>query len=103
MGKGDKKTRRGKIILGTYGVRRPKKKADKAEIKPSIASTKKEVKEKKPVREKSEAKEGKTVAEVREPRVAKEKAAVKTPKVPKEKKEASEVVEEAKSKKVKKG
>ncbi|NLJ44933.1 MAG: 30S ribosomal protein THX, partial [Bacteroidales bacterium] len=24
MGKGDKKTRRGKIIIGTYGVRRPK-------------------------------------------------------------------------------
>lgn len=27
MGKGDKKTKRGKIIMGTYGVRRPKKKA----------------------------------------------------------------------------
>jgi len=26
MGKGDKKSRRGKIILGTYGVRRPRKK-----------------------------------------------------------------------------
>lgn len=25
MGKGDKKTRRGKITLGTYGVRRPRK------------------------------------------------------------------------------
>jgi ribosomal small subunit protein bTHX len=25
MGKGDKKSRRGKIILGTYGVRRPRK------------------------------------------------------------------------------
>ncbi len=24
MGKGDKKTRRGKIFMGTYGVRRPK-------------------------------------------------------------------------------
>ena len=26
MGKGDKKTRRGKITIGSYGVRRPKKK-----------------------------------------------------------------------------
>jgi 30S ribosomal protein S31 len=26
MGKGDKKTKRGKITMGSYGVRRPKKK-----------------------------------------------------------------------------
>jgi 30S ribosomal protein S31 len=26
MGKGDKKTRRGKIAIGTYGKRRPRKK-----------------------------------------------------------------------------
>ncbi len=26
MGKGDKRTKRGKIYCGTYGVRRPKKK-----------------------------------------------------------------------------
>ena len=26
MGKGDKKTKRGKIIMGTFGVRRPRKK-----------------------------------------------------------------------------
>jgi 30S ribosomal protein S31 len=25
MGKGDKKTKRGKIIIGSYGVRRPRK------------------------------------------------------------------------------
>ncbi|MDG1653524.1 MAG: 30S ribosomal protein THX [Flavobacteriaceae bacterium] len=29
MGKGDKKTRRGKIIKGSNGVRRPKKKVEK--------------------------------------------------------------------------
>ncbi len=29
MGKGDKKTKRGKIINGTYGVRRRKKKDSK--------------------------------------------------------------------------
>ena len=34
MGKGDKKTRRGKIILGSYGVRRPRKKKDKPETIP---------------------------------------------------------------------
>jgi 30S ribosomal protein S31 len=27
MGKGDKKTKRGKIILGSFGVRRPRKKS----------------------------------------------------------------------------
>ena len=36
MGKGDKKTRRGKIILGTFGVRRRRKKDDKQDIKPVI-------------------------------------------------------------------
>ena len=39
MGKGDKKSRRGKIILGSFGVRRPRKK--KTII---ISKTKKEVK-----------------------------------------------------------
>ena len=29
MGKGDKRTKRGKISRGTYGVRRPKKKTKK--------------------------------------------------------------------------
>ena len=33
MGKGDKKTKKGKITLGTFGVRRPKK-ANKQTIKP---------------------------------------------------------------------
>ena len=47
MGKGDKKTRRGKIILGTYGVRRPRKKTDKPEIKPVKQVMVKEPKEKK--------------------------------------------------------
>ncbi|HAH58931.1 MAG TPA: 30S ribosomal protein THX, partial [Bacteroidales bacterium] len=27
MGKGDKKTKRGKIIMGSHGVRRPRKKS----------------------------------------------------------------------------
>lgn len=29
MGKGDKKSKKGKIHIGTYGVRRPRKKAAK--------------------------------------------------------------------------
>ncbi|UCE51447.1 MAG: 30S ribosomal protein THX [Desulfobacterales bacterium] len=33
MGKGDKKTKRGKIFRGTYGVRRPRKKKKKSEAK----------------------------------------------------------------------
>lgn len=31
MGKGDKKTKRGKIVNGSYGKRRPSKKAKKQE------------------------------------------------------------------------
>ena len=60
MGKGDKKSRRGKIILGTYGVRRLRKKADKAAIKP-----KEVVMPPKPSREKKE----KPQPEVKETRV----------------------------------
>ena len=41
MGKGDKKTKRGKIIMGSYGVRRPKK--DKKYVAPEPV---KEVKKK---------------------------------------------------------
>jgi 30S ribosomal protein S31 len=42
MGKGDKKTKRGKIIMGSYGVRRPKRRKQTmvAEIKPVVAKTK---------------------------------------------------------------
>jgi len=37
MGKGDKKTKRGKIIRGTFGVRRPKiKKRTKPETKINV-------------------------------------------------------------------
>ncbi len=34
MGKGDKKTRRGKLFMGTYGVSRPKKTDSKPVVKP---------------------------------------------------------------------
>lgn len=39
MGKGDKKTKRGKIIIGSHGVRRPKKK--KASPEPVVKPVKK--------------------------------------------------------------
>ena len=66
MGKGDKKTRRGKIILGSYGVRRPRKKNDKPEVKPVKTILLKEPKDKKPVKEKKEVKETAAVKEVLE-------------------------------------
>jgi ribosomal small subunit protein bTHX len=76
MGKGDKKTRRGKIILGTYGVRRRRKKINKPEIKNVIPPKAKEIKEKKPLREKKEAPEVKAAAvetaEVKEVMIPKE-------------------------------
>jgi 30S ribosomal protein S31 len=104
MGKGDKKSRRGKIILGTFGVRRRRKKADKPDIKPLSGVIEKELKDKKPVRAKTEVKEVKPVAEVKETKVIKEKTAVKVPKVAKEKKEVTKekVAEEPKAKKEKK-
>ena len=58
MGKGDKKTRRGKIVLGTYGVRRRRKKGAILS-KPSKTAREKETPRKRPVREKSEVKAGK--------------------------------------------
>lgn len=90
MGKGDKKSRRGKIIIGTYGVRRPKNKAKSLEnksdstekdIKTKVKKTlpeKKEVKEKKEIKEKAEIKEPKAVKEKKE-----NHAEIKTKAVPK--------------------
>lgn len=80
MGKGDKKTRRGKIILGSFGVRRPRKNNIKPAVKPE-----------KDVR----AKEEKTavvkeVKETKPSRPAGEKPATKSPKPAKEKKEIKE-------------
>ncbi|HRG39382.1 MAG TPA: 30S ribosomal protein THX [Bacteroidia bacterium] len=43
MGKGDKKSRKGKITMGSYGVTRPRKKATKSATKaaPKKAAAKK--------------------------------------------------------------
>jgi ribosomal small subunit protein bTHX len=62
MGKGDKKTKRGKIIAGSYGVRRPKKSTTSHVEIPKPEKVKKtpakeaEVEEKKPVVKKTTTK-----------------------------------------------
>ncbi len=73
MGKGDKKTKRGKIILGSSGIKRPK---NKKKILPSIVAQKpikKEVAEPKPAKkEKVETAEVKPVAKKTTAKKAKE-------------------------------
>lgn len=49
MGKGDKKSKRGKIIIGSYGVRRRKKNAVRVVIKKKPETKTKEEKKVKPV------------------------------------------------------
>ena len=102
MGKGDKKTRRGKIILGTFGARRRRKVAYAKEIAPPVATSVKEVKEKKPVKEKAEVDETKIASETKDVKPAREKAAPKAVKVAKDKKEPAEITVESKPKKEKK-
>lgn len=36
MGKGDKKSKRGKIVIGSYGVRRPRKKKNTMAVAPEV-------------------------------------------------------------------
>ena len=93
MGKGDKKSRRGKIILGTFGVRRRRKDADKVEIKPSRPENKslsEDIETSKPSREvrkpKAPAKPKKEATEVKETRPVKETGKSSEPKTPKAKK-----------------
>lgn len=86
MGKGDKKSRRGKIILGTYGVRRPKKKAETAPEPQKVVAAQKPVKEKK---EKAVAEVKETKAPVvreHKPKTDKAEKAEKAEKPKKEKK-----------------
>ena len=99
MGKGDKKSRRGKIILGSYGVRRPRKGHDKPVVKSVKEIVVKEPKDKKPLKEKKEPKEvvaAKEIIEIsevkapvkpKEAKAVKEKVEAKTPKAAKEKTE----------------
>lgn len=50
MGKGDRKSRRGKIFVGSYGVRRPRKKTAVSENKSSGKLKDKRVKDTKPAK-----------------------------------------------------
>ena len=52
MGKGDKKTKRGKILMGSHGVRRPRRKSGR--VVPLVAI--KEEKPAEPIKEKATAK-----------------------------------------------
>jgi|LSQX01.2.fsa_nt_gb ribosomal small subunit protein bTHX len=63
MGKGDKKTKRGKIVLGTYGVRRRRKKANKPAVKKVQKVKDTEIKDKKHLKEKKQSKDIEEVAE----------------------------------------
>lgn len=60
MGKGDKKTKKGKIVIGSYGVSRPKSKnkSSTLEVKPKAkkkVAAKKAPAKKKPAAKKKEA------------------------------------------------
>jgi 30S ribosomal protein S31 len=71
MGKGDKKSRRGKIIIGTFGVRRRKKKPAASQAKPDIKVKDVKIKDKKVLKEKKEVKEVKEKKEIKEPKEVK--------------------------------
>ncbi|HLO57593.1 MAG TPA: 30S ribosomal protein THX [Bacteroidales bacterium] len=82
MGKGDKKSKRGKLFQGSYGVRRRKKGAKNATfIKPK--DVKEPVKDVKDVKEVKDSKEVKDIKEVKDTHTA----ATAKPKAPAAKKE----------------
>lgn len=84
MGKGDKKSKRGKIVLGTYGARRLRKKSYASGLKssePGIdvkgkpVKSAPEVRDAKNNREKPAPKEAKAARAPREAKAKKEKTA----------------------------
>jgi 30S ribosomal protein S31 len=90
MGKGDKKTKRGKIVIGSFGVRRPRKKSyvpvtvDKLNTSAGSGREKLPEKEAKVHSEPIAGKETKPVKEKKEPK------AEKTEKIAKPKKEKAD-------------
>ncbi len=80
MGKGDKKSKRGKIVLGTYGVRR-RRKTSKKSIPPVSAPIKEKAEEK--VGEKAEVKVKAKAEAKAEPKSAPAKRKTKTAAPPK--------------------
>jgi 30S ribosomal protein S31 len=94
MGKGDKKTKRGKIIMGSFGVRRRRKKINKPEIKPVKIIKETEVKGKKLPKEKKEARIVPEPVEIKETTVVRAEKEVKEIKKVKERKETKSAKEE---------
>jgi len=92
MGKGDKKSRRGKIIIGTYGVRRRRKKHSKPH---DIAPVKKKEIPKKIIEKAEPVKEELVVAEVPQTKATKPKTKPKDilPQEPEKKSEKTEKTE----------
>ena len=90
MGKGDKKSKRGKIVIGSFGIRRPRKKSYSAAASEKIQVEVKPGKEKKAVKEV-------TVAD--EAAVRKESKPVREKKETREKAEKSEKVDRPKKEK----
>ncbi len=84
MGKGDRKSRRGKIVIGSYGVRRRRKKSMIPAVSAEKVTKKKGEKDTKPVKEK-ESTGSAAVMKDNGP------AKAKTTKTATEKKEVSEV------------
>jgi 30S ribosomal protein S31 len=91
MGKGDKKTKRGKIIMGSYGVRRPHKTKSQFVQKPRIEKIVKAPK-------KAEVKPEEVIAVTE----VIEQAVVETPKIESKPKKTKKVVETDEVKEVKK-
>jgi 30S ribosomal protein S31 len=103
MGKGDKKTKRGKIFMGSYGVRRPKKVKKTVTPEPAKELNKKTIKKEEVVIENVIPKEEKTKKVKSTPEPKKSVAEEKPKKVNKEEVAIdTQIAKEEKPKKVKK-
>ncbi len=84
MGKGDKKTKRGKIIIGSYGVRRPSRSRKTNPVVAVKVKAEKKVEKEVVEKVKAEKKVENVVAETTEKKAAKKPAAKKPKKETKE-------------------
>jgi len=91
MGKGDKKSRRGKLFQGSYGVLRRRKSVKTVSTAAPLDNKSKETSEIKEVKEVIGVKEVKAVKEVKEVKAVKEVKEVKAVKEVKEVKEPKEM------------
>jgi ribosomal small subunit protein bTHX len=83
MGKGDKKSKRGKIVIGSFGIRRPRKKSytpvkvDNAQVEAKAVQEKSAVSEVKDSDENAVIKQSKPVKEKKEPKAEKSEKVAK--------------------------